>query len=568
MPVRSVPSRAPVPAATWWRRLARARGVGPARVALAAIAAHGSVLAGGFVWLDHAHLLEGLALAPPARLHLLFTQGFAGTGFYRPLMALSLSLDAALGFGPVGFHAVTLLWHALASALVVLAGRALGLPGRVPELGGALFAVHPLGSLVAGAIAFRSEAMLAAGLLGLVVCHRAGRPWASAACLAGAALVKETGLVLGPLLVVALELSRDGGACAAERRRRRIVVLGAEASALALALGLRLVFAPGWRSRHPPLSVTEALGTRAALLARAVARFFWPADVELCDAFPVVGLTAPSAWLGLSVAAGLAVAAWRGRGLWLLLALALLPSLQLVPVMRWWSPHYLYLPAAFGCPLLVDGMVRMARAVRARWPALAGPARRPVLGGAALLLLAALGATSFARGRRQAGDEALWGPEVAREPGCREGRFYLGQVALARGQPREAIAHLEVAVAQQARLLSYVDQAAALQNLGVARLQSGDGAGALAAFEAALPLVEPGLERRRLVHNLAAAELGLGRAAEAAARLADEAARADALPESLALYAGALARLGRRAEAEALLRGGVRAAGDVAPGSQ
>ena len=31
-----------------------------------------------------------------------------------------------------------------------------------------------------------------------------------------------------------------------------------------------------------------------------------------------------------------------------LFALALLPSLDLVPVMRFWSPHYLYVPLTFG----------------------------------------------------------------------------------------------------------------------------------------------------------------------------------------------------------------------------
>ena len=64
------------------------RALGGLVVALAALAAHATVLSGGFIWLDHAHIVDGAALAPPSRWLELFTQGFAGTGFYRPLMAL------------------------------------------------------------------------------------------------------------------------------------------------------------------------------------------------------------------------------------------------------------------------------------------------------------------------------------------------------------------------------------------------------------------------------------------------------------------------------------------------
>ena len=75
-----------------------------------------TTLGGGYVWLDHAHLERGLALAAPGEFLALFTRGFAGTGFYRPLVALSLSIDALLADSPMWFRAVTLGWHALASA--------------------------------------------------------------------------------------------------------------------------------------------------------------------------------------------------------------------------------------------------------------------------------------------------------------------------------------------------------------------------------------------------------------------------------------------------------------------
>src|SRR5690606_29289585 len=148
---------------------------------------------GGLVWLDHAHIEGGLAIAAPHAWPALFTRAFAGTGYYRPLVALSLSVDALAG-GPFVFHLTSIAWHALAAVLVVLAADALGLARRAAVFAGVLFAVHPATSLVASAIAFRSEAMVAAALLALVVAHERRRPAAAFAAVLAGALTKEIAL--------------------------------------------------------------------------------------------------------------------------------------------------------------------------------------------------------------------------------------------------------------------------------------------------------------------------------------------------------------------------------------
>ncbi|MHB8879694.1 MAG: hypothetical protein ACYC8T_38890, partial [Myxococcaceae bacterium] len=94
-------------------------------VAAAALASHATALAGGFTWLDHGDLEKGAALAAPPDFLALFAHGFARTGFYRPLTALSLSLDALVG-SPLAFHLSSLLLHAAAAVLAVLAAEALG----------------------------------------------------------------------------------------------------------------------------------------------------------------------------------------------------------------------------------------------------------------------------------------------------------------------------------------------------------------------------------------------------------------------------------------------------------
>lgn len=483
------------------------------------------MLRGGFVWLDHAHIEAGLGVRPPAEWGQLFREPFAGTGYYRPLTALSLSIDA-LAKGPLGFHVTNLGLHALSAALLLVAAEALGASRRAATLGALAFAAHPFTSLVAGAIAFRSDSLVAAGLFGLIVAHLRGRAlWAAVAVLV-AALAKETGLVLAPLFVLALVL-RVGV--------RHKAVLAAEGSALALGLGLRLAFAPAWRGELPELSAGQALGTRLAAFAKSAAAVIVPADRSLCDAFPVTSLGAPLALGGAALAAGLLVLSWRAGTLGLMTLLCVLPSLQLVPTLRWWSPHYLYQALGLFLVLVAERLERKGR----------GPF---ALGLAAAGVLAAL---SWHDGRRYRSDDTLWRPEVAREAACREGHFYLAEAARARGELGPAASHYEAALRSREGVLAFVDLEATLTNYGLVLLRQGRHEEARGAFEAALRHADSELARRKLEHDLAVVALSSGDAPGALRRLEREAARPDALRESLIVYARALELVGRAAEAEA-----------------
>jgi protein O-mannosyl-transferase len=513
-------------------------------VAALAVASHAAALRGGFVWLDHAHLEGGLALAEPARLGELFTRGFAGTGFYRPLTAVSLSLDAALSGAPALFRAVTLAWHALAAVAVCVAGGALGLSARAALIAAVGFAVHPLTTLVASATAFRSESMSLVFLLGLLVAHQARRPfWAGAALLAGA-LTKETAWVLGPLFVAALELDRQRGA-AKRRAPLDLRLLAAEAAGFAIATLLRWLYAPPFRASHPALGVSEAVGTRLAALGKSALAVLLPIDSSLCDAFPITGLASPLALAGGLVLGGVGYLAVRRLGLPLLLALSLLPALQLIPVMRWWSPHYLYVPLAFLALLF-------GRAVEAATHA----GRVPLV--ALVAALVACFALSFAASGRYASDERLFRTELEREPACREARFYLAEVARAAGRYGEAGAHYALASSGVPGYIAYVDEGAALQNLGAVRLAEGRLDAARAAFVQALARPLDPFESRQLVHNVAVIALAQGDAAEAARLLEPETRRPDALPESRLVHARALQALAQGGEAHVVPVPGAR----------
>lgn len=501
-------------------------------VALAAVVSHATALWGGFVWLDHAHLTAGLALVPLRSIGSAFLNGFAGTGFYRPLMSVSLSLDAALGATPFWFHAVSLAWHAAATVLVLVAAQTLGASARAAFFAALVFAVHPVGALVTGAIAFRSEAMIACALLALVAFHQQRRAWAAALALLLGGLTKETALALAPLFIVALELHNPS------KRWKLWLYEGAAFSAALLA---RVLFSPVWRSTFAPLSASQAIGTRLAALAKTAFLAAFPLNHTICDAFPRTSALSATSLCGGAVLVGLVLLAWRQRGASLLLLISLLPSLHLVPIMRWWSPHYLYVPLAFGSMVVANGLERLW-AKHTRWVPLV-----------AIAVIALLSMQSLSAGLRYRTDLTLWRPEVTQNPGCREGHFYLGEAARAANQQEAAADHYEAAIVGNAAVLAYVDQGAAMQNLGVVRLSQSRFGDAVATFRAALTRVADPWERRQLTHNLATAELRTGNYESAESLLRAETQRQDAQPASLFVRAHALARLGRQPEAEDLM---------------
>lgn len=478
-----------------------------AGITLVAFVAHVLALRAGFVWLDHAHLEGGAAIAQPHAWLGLFRHGFAGTGFYRPLMALSLSIDAWLASssgvgGAFVFHVTSVAWHALAVVLVVPAAKTLGLSRRAATLAAVIFAVHPATGLVANAIAFRSEAMVLVGLLVLVTAHAHRRPVLAAAALALAALSKETGLVLAPLFVVGLEITlrRDriivtpGPAAEIEllNRRRRWVYAG-ELVVLAGVLVLRHAFAPSFRATYPAMTVSEAIGTRLATVAKGVLLVVLPVDGTISDVFVVKQPWDPSALAGLFVLGVVAVLAWRRRGPALLLALAMLPLLQIVPVMRWWSPHYVYLALPFATMLFAEAMFRRGNPVRAK---------RMAYGLAAAFATLSIWDASF-----YASDAALFGREIAQHPTAREASFYLGEVDREAGRWNDAEARYAAALASTKGVLAYVDRRAALQNLGIVRAEQGRYADAKSAFCDALAGTTDEGAARELAHDLEVAAL-------------------------------------------------------------
>ena len=84
-------------------------------------------LSGEFIW-DDPNLIEGNKWTGSfSNIGSMFTQDLwastpLGAGdffYYRPVMLLSLTLDQALGLGPMGHHLHSLFWHLLCIGLLL-----------------------------------------------------------------------------------------------------------------------------------------------------------------------------------------------------------------------------------------------------------------------------------------------------------------------------------------------------------------------------------------------------------------------------------------------------------------
>jgi Tfp pilus assembly protein PilF len=162
-------------------------------------------------------------------------------------------------------------------------------------------------------------------------------------------------------------------------------------------------------------------------------------------------------------------------------------------------------------------------------------------------------ALSFRDAQRYESDATLWAPEVAHQPACREGHFFLGEVARQAERWDLAAWHYERAAHTVPGYVAYADETAALENLGAVRMVQKRWSDARAAWERALGDTPDRERQRRLRHNLAFLALRSGDPA-AAVRLL-EAARGTKplLPASLLLEAKALHDLGRDDEAASVV---------------
>ena len=331
----------------------------------------------GFVW-DDLSLVTGNRLTGSwSNLGAVFStdlwsgSGVQGrvSGYYRPLQVVSLMVDRSLwGLSPAGHHLSSLAWHLLAvAALLALLRQLVGAPAAL--LGAALFAAHPLQVETVVWISARSGSMataLSLAGLALLVPVDVGRRRAlgGGALLLAAMLCKEHA-VLAPVLLLLLDLAREGRVVG---RWRHVAAF----AAVGLALALRVAVGVGIVGPADPAGapLVEALarvgGTTGWQLAVP-----WPLTTRRhldWSPFPVWMLAA--GWT-VVVGGALGVLRWGGglaRAGLAFAVLAFAPSVLAILDQHQLGDRYLYLPMA-GLGVVVAAVAdRLGR--RALWAGL------------------------------------------------------------------------------------------------------------------------------------------------------------------------------------------------------
>lgn len=300
----------------WLRRIA------PVLVVLVSILVYGNALQNGFVLDDGpvvlrnpiVHSLEGLWRA--------FTEPYwpppSQGGQFRPLGTISLALDWAVGGGDQRwFHAMNVLWHALAGLMVWLLAARLLAPAAA-LIAALLFAVHPVHVEAVSNVVGRLEPMATVFVLGALLAHRK-RSWWAPVLFALGLLAKESAITFIGLALAHDLLMAGDWRDALRAARRRYAAYGLTTVAY---VSLLIIIFQGKSFTYPaPTFIGASTGERLLTVATIVPHYvrLLLAPMHLSgDYYPQVivlatGVT-PSGIIGFALAVALGDAvrrAWR-----------------------------------------------------------------------------------------------------------------------------------------------------------------------------------------------------------------------------------------------------------------
>jgi len=388
----------------------------PARAAVwtlgVAVAAYANAVGNGFAYDDNLILTANPVVTGgrfgEALLGPWWYGAQGGAGLWRPLTLGSFTLEWKLwGGSALGFHAVSILGHAVASLLVLF------VLARLVSLGAALagslfFAVHPVHVEAVANVVGRSE--IYAALAVLTACLVYLHPGLRAERLRGVRLAllcllylaglagKESAVML-PLALLALELARPSDERLGTRLRRGGALLAGLAGILAGYLLLRsavLGAITGGAAAPELLGLTAVhrILTAVSLWPEYVRLLVFPLSLS-ADYAPAVLLVArgvtPAVMAGLAVLAGLAILAGVLRrrmplataGIAWFFVTVLPVSNLLFPAGLLLGERTLYLPSVGASCVVAGGWAAAA-------PRLSGAARHWGLAAAAVVLSALL----------------------------------------------------------------------------------------------------------------------------------------------------------------------------------
>jgi tetratricopeptide (TPR) repeat protein len=472
--------------------------VWPAIVALVAGGVYLNTLSNGFALDDIRLVRDNPRLEPPVSLPGLFVQPYGdsegpSSGLYRPVTLASLAINRAVtGPGPLGFHWVNLLLHAVASALAWWVLRRAGAFYGTAFLGGLLFAVHPLHTEAVANVAGRAELLATVGVLAAWLAHRraaessARGPAAAWAVAAGifylaATLSKEAAILTPAVLLIDDALRRRDGSDPGVRWSLYTPYAGG----LLLAIALRIHALGGLRGAKTVIPLDNPAAALDATLRVATALwvqvryawlFVWPGALSSDYSFaaiPAVDSPADPRFVAgfgaFAVAVALGVYGWK-RSTPLALGIAIwvfffLPASNIVfPIGTIMAERLAYLPSLGAC--LIAGHLG-ARTAAGTGTSSWNATRRTAVVVCAALIVATLAARTWTRNPVWESNERLALHDVRVQP--RSAKLHAGAAIVLhdRGDLEDAEHHYREALA------IYPDYARMHFNLGVLLVTKG-----------------------------------------------------------------------------------------------
>lgn len=449
-----------------------------------AAAVYAGTLGHGFVWDDDLHVTANPTIIGPLGLKEIWTSARAN---YFPLVLTNFWLQhATWGLNPAGYHAVTVLCHALSAVLLWRVLAALRVPGA--WIGAALWALHPV---QVESVAWISELKNTQSAIFFLLAARffvrwldapaEGKPARSAYLLtlacAAMALMSKPSTVMLPVALALMAWWRRGAL-----RRRELTALAPFFFLSALVSGWTI-----WEQKFHSGAVGadwSQTGIERGLIAGRVIWFYlgklvWPHPLVFIYPRWTVRAEALLDWVPLLLVGLVLLGLWLGRtGPWRPVWLAgLYFGALLFPVLGFFDvyffrysfvgDHFQYL-ASMG-PLALAG---------------AGLARLPRWVGSAVtaVLLTVLGGLTVQQARIYKDHVALWSATVAENPVAAMAWMNLADSLSKEGR------HLEAIVALQRGLALRPDAFDAYSDLGCEYVLVGRPAEALVQFDTALRL--------------------------------------------------------------------------------
>ncbi len=423
----------------------------------------------------------------PVQLHRILVGQYwedAPTGLYRPLTTLSYLFNYTVlgnGANPEGYHWINLALHIANVILVYALGLAIFEQIPIALFLAALWGLHPLQTESVTNVVGRADLVSAFGVLAALLCHRRAfreTGWRKAAWLAGLALAMTAGMfskesaIVAIAVLVAFDFTFDRKSSWRARLPGyaatvlpclvylvcRAVVL-ANLPVLATQFGDNPLLGAGfWTAR---MSAVKVIGHYVLL-------WLWPASLSYDYSYNQIPLFRWNDWAAILALAGCLAAvfaAWRNRTrhkpLFFAVAfffVTLSPvSNLLLRIGSIMAERFLYLPSLAFAILAVYGLL----ALREK--------RAQAAGVAALVILLAASARTWARNSDYADPQRFWRSAVEAAPGS-----YKTHLNAAAHPPPVSGADWDRSLEEMHRTLAILDGLPDTANVPMAYRNAGD----------------------------------------------------------------------------------------------